>query len=152
MAEKKKARQSQESQSGRKPWESPEIGEVVGPGEKVHIPTSLPTTAAGTSDEDLVYVTLSGSIGPRGGPMYGPGRVAVPRAFAEQLGVQIEGPAKSKGSQDEDDGEDYSKWSKEDLEKEADKRGLKVTREDGEEGDPLKSDYVAALEQSDAES
>ncbi len=37
-----------------------------------------------------------------------------------------------------------------DLEKLATKRGVTVTRGDGAEGDPLKSDYVDALEKADA--
>lgn len=39
----------------------------------------------------------------------------------------------------------YEEWDKDDLVKEAEEKGITVTRADGEEGEPLKSDYVAAL-------
>lgn len=35
--------------------------------------------------------------------------------------------------------------TKDDLVAEADRRGLTVTRSDGEEGEPLKEDYIAAI-------
>jgi hypothetical protein len=45
----------------------------------------------------------------------------------------------------------YDTWTKEELKDEAALRELEVTRADGEEGEPLVSDYIAALEANDAE-
>jgi hypothetical protein len=40
---------------------------------------------------------------------------------------------------------DFESMNKDELQAEAEKRGLAVKRGDGEEGDPLKADYVKAL-------
>lgn len=44
---------------------------------------------------------------------------------------------------------DYEGQTVADLKEEAERRGLDVTRGDGEDGAPLKADYVSALEKSD---
>lgn len=55
---------------------------------------------------------------------------------------------------DEDDDDDepspYDGWKKKDLKREAESRELEVTRADGQDGEPLASDYLAALEADDA--
>lgn len=38
--------------------------------------------------DELVLVELRRTIGPRRGPLYGPGRVRVPASFARSLGLQ----------------------------------------------------------------
>lgn len=38
-------------------------------------------------NEPLVEVELRGSVGPRGGPLYGPGRALVPASLARSLGM-----------------------------------------------------------------
>lgn len=47
--------------------------------------------------------------------------------------------------------ESYEAFTVEELKAEADQRDLTVTRGDGESGDPVKADYVAALEADDKE-
>lgn len=44
---------------------------------------------------------------------------------------------------------DYESQTVADLKEEAERRGLDVTRGDGEDGAPLKADYVSALQKSD---
>jgi hypothetical protein len=44
---------------------------------------------------------------------------------------------------------DYSELNTDELRELAEKRNLQVERGDGKEGDPLKADYVAALEAAD---
>lgn len=56
-------------------------------------------------------------------------------------------------SDEDDEGNgltDYSRMKKAELKAEAETRSLTVTRRDGEDGDPLVEDYVAALEADDA--
>lgn len=43
----------------------------------------------------------------------------------------------------------YEEQDKDELESEAERRGLDVERADGKDGKPLKSDYIAALEADD---
>src|SRR5687768_6298931 len=59
---------------------------------------------------------------------------------------------------DEDNGDDtpagegdtdFDSWTKPDLEAEADSRGLTVKRSGGEDGEPLKQDYVRALRRAE---
>lgn len=47
-------------------------------------------------------------------------------------------------------GTNYSRQSLQDLKDEANRRDLDVQRGDGQEGDPLKADYVSALEEDDS--
>lgn len=43
----------------------------------------------------------------------------------------------------------YADMTKDQLEAEAERRGIEVTRLDGQDGEPLKSDYIAALSDAD---
>lgn len=56
--------------------------------------------------------------------------------------LAVEAPAEAKD-------QDYSSMSKEELVALAEKRELTVTRGDGKDGDPVKPDYVAALQEAD---
>lgn len=75
--------------------------------------------------------------------------------FVDAEGKEAKAPSKSEvaGSVSKpqsapatDDAPDFESMSKEELVKLAEERGLEVTRADGEDGAPLKSDFVKALQ------
>lgn len=72
--------------------------------------------------------------------------VEVPPETAPVAGEVIE-----EGDEPADEGVDWDSFTVEELKADADKYNLTVTRADGQSGDPLHSDYVAALEKWEAE-
>lgn len=74
------------------------------------------------------------------------GDVLVP----EQPKVEVPAPAAPEPQSTQDGDVDYESMKKSELVAEADRRSLTVVRSDGKEGEPLASDYVTALQQSDA--
>lgn len=71
-------------------------------------------------------------------------------AAAEQQS-SVEAPGTSGGSSGSGQ-TNYSRMGISSLRRRADEQGVEVTRADGQEGEPLKSDYVQALEQHDQQS
>jgi len=95
------------------------------------------------------------------GGVLAPGRAAEldvvgPRRSVTRTSVVTEAGRTTLPPSDEDDEDEepspYDGWKKKDLKKEAEGRELEVTRADGQEGEPLASDYLAALEADDAAS
>jgi hypothetical protein len=83
--------------------------------------------------------------------LYGPGKdVKVPAELARRMGLEGR-PVEDEDTEYTEDVPPYDTWTKEELKDEAALRELEVTRADGEEGEPLVSDYIAALEANDAE-
>jgi len=85
------------------------------------------------------YTYLGGSYGPSAVPSN------IPRGLADTLGLTYGEPVASKEAAAPGEAKDWDSLTKAELEAEAEKRGLTVKRGDGEDGDPVKADYVKAL-------
>ena len=105
---------------------------------------------------------ITGAVG-LNGQVYRAGSEAQLAAAAEKAEVDLKAErfsgalkfggkaATAEGSTEKPKGTDWASMDKDDLVSEAEKRGLTVTRGDGKEGDPLKADFVKALEAATAE-
>lgn len=69
------------------------------------------------------------------------------KALQRERALTPWGENKSTDEGDESDG--YDSWTVDELRAEAERRQIKVTRGDGQDGEPLKADFVKALEKSD---
>jgi hypothetical protein len=123
---------------------------AIEPGTVVRPPRAVVRGAA--VQEMVVVDELHTSVGlPGGGALYGPGKdVKVPAELARRMGLEGR-PVEDEDTEYTEDVPPYDTWTKEELKDEAALRELEVTRADGEEGEPLVSDYIAALEANDAE-
>lgn len=111
------------------------------------------------ADEKMVKVDLRNSVGLRGpgagkyaGVLYGPGKgVEVPEEVAQRLGIEGKRSRSRRAAAGADDGgdddrDDLNTWTVDELKDEAERRGIEVERGDGGDGEPLKADYVKALQ------
>lgn len=99
--------------------------------------TGYPTgTPASLSDEDAEELTQENRI---------------ERGVADDPVDTPSVPATTGGVASSDGSTNYARKGVQDLKDEAESRGLTVVRSDGSEGDPLKADYVSALEKDDEE-
>lgn len=64
-------------------------------------------------------------------------------------GIAAEVGAPEGGSKGDDGTEGYSSKTKQELVALAEERELEVVRRDGQDGEPVKADYIAALEEAD---
>lgn len=96
---------------------------------------------------------IIGAVG-LGGQVYRAGREKELAKAAEAAGIDLTEDrfaAALAGEWGENQtGRGWDQMDKDDLVAEAEKRKLPVTRADGKDGEPLKSDFVAALEADDA--
>jgi hypothetical protein len=117
--------------------------------------------------EDMVEITLDTRVGRRNRETgdvvyYGPGKTQVPKALehlgnrAKRRAVRTEeklakrgGAATGRGTTGGNETIDYAAKTVDELKELATARQLEVKRSDGQEGAPLKEDYVAALKRDD---
>ena len=141
-----------------------DAGDAVEPGTVVRPPRQDPVNAA-AGTEMVVVDELHTSVGlPNGGALYGPGKnLTVPAELARRLGLEgrpvpqtgdaglgTGAAPEGEGNGGEEDVPPYDTWLRDELVAEAEGRNLTVTRADGQDGEPLVTDYIAALEASDA--
>lgn len=141
-------------------------GKFYGPGKNIEIPASLARSLGLTpvKQDEARVLALAGSTeedrkaaaareGKRGEAKAPPARKRIDdqgrtKGIKAPDGTEVVGAKAGKDAKaDKATGaSDYSKWSNDDLKAEADALGVEVTREEGKSGDPVKADYVRALE------